>query len=169
MNIYYDTISEALNLRPIRELVPDYEDKYDVSKEDFINCGWGGETTTNTIWITNGKIETLIMKNDKIPLGYKKGRCNSKFNDSESQKIFAEKRDLEKHSKKLKLAWSAGKYNKRDNSKLGITLHTEETKRIISEKAKQRNKLTCPYCGKICQPAMAKRWHFENCKEKKIE
>ena len=45
--------------------------------------------------------------------------------------------------------------------------HSEETRKHLSEKAKNRPKLTCPHCGKQSQPGMAKRWHFDNCKLKK--
>jgi hypothetical protein len=45
--------------------------------------------------------------------------------------------------------------------------HSDETRKHLSEKAKNRPKLTCPHCGKQSQPGMAKRWHFDNCKLKK--
>ena len=30
-----------------------------------------------------------------------------------------------------------------------------------------KDKITCPHCGKDAQPALAYRWHFDNCKNKK--
>jgi len=44
--------------------------------------------------------------------------------------------------------------------------HSEEMKKQLSEKAKNRTKLECPHCRKLLSPAMAKRWHFNNCKLK---
>jgi len=29
-----------------------------------------------------------------------------------------------------------------------------------------KQKIECPYCGKLAQPALAYRWHFDNCKNK---
>ena len=40
--------------------------------------------------------------------------------------------------------------------------HNEEARRIISEANKQ--KVSCPYCGKTGGIAIMKRWHFDNCK-----
>lgn len=31
-----------------------------------------------------------------------------------------------------------------------------------------KSAISCPYCGKEAQPALAYRWHFENCKHKLI-
>ena len=44
---------------------------------------------------------------------------------------------------------------------------SEKQKKVASDMAKKRNKLTviCPSCNKSGQPAAMKRWHFENCKE----
>lgn len=62
---------------------------------------------------------------------------------------------------------------------------SEETKRKTSEALKGRSftdkhkakikigltgkpkaKIECPHCQKLASPAMAKRWHFDNCKDK---
>lgn len=40
--------------------------------------------------------------------------------------------------------------------------HNEEARRIISEANKQ--KVSCPHCGKTGGIAIMKRWHFDNCK-----
>jgi len=44
--------------------------------------------------------------------------------------------------------------------------HTEEMKKNLSDKAKNREKIKCPYCNKEATPGLAKRWHFDNCKLK---
>jgi len=51
------------------------------------------------------------------------------------------------------------------NSFFGKT-HSEETRKHLSERAKNRVKMECPHCGKEATPGMAKRWHFDNCKLK---
>lgn len=42
---------------------------------------------------------------------------------------------------------------------------SKSLKNKISEAAKKRSKLKCPYCNKICDISNAKKWHFDNCKE----
>lgn len=42
---------------------------------------------------------------------------------------------------------------------------TEETKKLMSEKAKTRSLVTCPHCNKIGPNPQMFRWHFNNCKE----
>jgi hypothetical protein len=44
--------------------------------------------------------------------------------------------------------------------------HTEETKRIMAEKA--RRIVSCPHCGKSGALSPIKRWHFDNCKLRPI-
>ena len=41
--------------------------------------------------------------------------------------------------------------------------HSDEAKAKISEKAKNRPRLTCPHCQKECVVSNAKRHHFDNC------
>ena len=42
--------------------------------------------------------------------------------------------------------------------------HSEEHKNYISEKAKNRESITCEHCGGSYKPHMYKRWHGDNCK-----
>jgi ferredoxin-like protein FixX len=44
--------------------------------------------------------------------------------------------------------------------------HTEETKDKIRQSALNRKKIECPYCKMLCSPNTAKRWHYDNCKQK---
>jgi hypothetical protein len=45
---------------------------------------------------------------------------------------------------------------------------TEEHKAKIKAglTGKPKAKIECPHCQKLASPAMAKRWHFDNCKDK---
>jgi hypothetical protein len=45
---------------------------------------------------------------------------------------------------------------------------TEEHKAKIKAglTGKPKTKIECPHCHKLASPAMAKRWHFDNCKDK---
>lgn len=47
-----------------------------------------------------------------------------------------------------------------------VIIHSEETKIKISESRKKTPKLSCIYCGKLCDPGNAKQHHFDNCKMK---
>ena len=42
--------------------------------------------------------------------------------------------------------------------------HKEKIKAGLTGKPK--TKIECPHCQKLAAPAMAKRWHFDNCKDK---
>lgn len=42
--------------------------------------------------------------------------------------------------------------------------HSDDTKQILSEKARNRLRVVCPYCSKTVDVSNAKRWHFEKCK-----
>lgn len=132
--------------------------------------GYGGNTVSNKMWITNGNEEKYILKDSHIPEGWKKGRSKRcVFNNTEKQKEFAkrDKRTSEERSKILKKLWSEGIFDNRDISKIGKNQNwTEEKRKRSSIAAKNRKKIECPYCKKLFQPCMAKRWHFDNCKMK---
>lgn len=44
--------------------------------------------------------------------------------------------------------------------------HSDETKKIISEKLKNQPRINCPHCDKTGIVSNMKRWHFDNCKHK---
>lgn len=45
--------------------------------------------------------------------------------------------------------------------------HSEETKKLMSEKIKQgQKKVQCPHCNKIGEKGNMNRWHFDNCRNK---
>jgi hypothetical protein len=41
--------------------------------------------------------------------------------------------------------------------------HSEETKSLLKIRAENRECLTCPHCGKVCDASNAKKHHFDNC------
>ena len=129
------------------------------------HTAWGGDTTSDTVWITNGNAEQLLQPLESIPIGWKKGRKSSlPFKNPLKQKELSGRANPEKHRQGLKDAWASGKFANRDNSKLGGALHTEETKQHLSNVAKNRERLACPHCSTTATAGMAKRWHFDNCK-----
>jgi hypothetical protein len=44
--------------------------------------------------------------------------------------------------------------------------HTTESKEKIRQSALNREKVICPHCQTMAAPHTAKRWHFDNCKQK---
>lgn len=44
--------------------------------------------------------------------------------------------------------------------------HSNETKKAMSDNARNRPKKECPFCGKSAAPHTYKRWHGDNCKKK---
>jgi len=159
-----------------------------VESHDWANLrieeGTGGNTVSNKMWITDGKTDKYILKDSEIPNGWEKGRTNCVFNNSENQTDYAKKRDVNKFSESLKEAWASGKFNKRDNSKIGrkgadnVACRPEVKEKIRkaalddsdnrSNRAKQifSKKAECPYCNKTGNVGNMKRWHFDNCKYK---
>jgi len=72
-----------------------------------------------------------------------------------------------KSLKKMKnSAQERAKTNKGENHHCFGKKCNEETKKKLSEKAKNRPKIKCPHCGKIGATSQMKRWHFNNCKFK---
>lgn len=163
MTIYADAISVAMGISPITEHFPDYN--FDFTPHDSINM-WGGDTTSRTFWVTNGISEELLHHSEEVPTGWERGRKSSlPFKNSEKQREFAGMRDAEKHKQSLRNAWADGKYANRDTTNMGKNQNwTEERRAKHSEIAKNRQKLICPHCGLEASPAMAKRWHFDNCR-----
>ena len=45
--------------------------------------------------------------------------------------------------------------------------HTQEAKKLVSDSALSRAKLTCPHCNTEAKPHTFKRWHGQNCKSLK--
>lgn len=92
------------------------------------------------------------------------------------------KKFTEDHKKKISesrkkfyidnIVWNKGKpfpdyvRDKISKSKMGKPL-SDEHKSTLSQKAKDRIKVKCVYCGKSGHKSIMVRWHFENCKEKK--
>lgn len=100
----------------------------------------GGDSTSNTKWITNGQIERLIANDDGIEEGFDYGRCvtNCVFKDSKRQKEFSLRvdRNSEKFLTARKTAWLKTRHN-RDHSKCGTRgdhhhTKTEAVKRKIA-------------------------------------
>ena len=125
---------------------------------------------TNQTECTKKKISTaLIERYQHIP-HHTLGRKHSE----ESIEKMKGRVVCEETKKKMSLAaiksheenhWQVGE----KNGMFGKT-HVEETKNIISEKAKDRckNKKECIHCGRFIDTLNYSRWHGDNCKQKNI-
>ena len=58
-----------------------------------------------------------------------------------------------------RIAWNAG---------LTVTPHSDEAKEKMRERALNRKNVTCPHCEKSGDPGPMARYHFNNCKNKKV-
>jgi hypothetical protein len=56
-----------------------------------IEEGDGGDTVSNKRWITNGVEDRYHLRNEEVPFGWKCGRSNCVFNNSNNQKQFNKK------------------------------------------------------------------------------
>lgn len=52
------------------------------------------------------------------------------------------------------------------NPRFGVSIPEDQKLRQIAA-LKARPRVTCPHCGKSMDESNAKRWHFDNCKERK--
>jgi hypothetical protein len=59
--------------------------------------------------------------------------------------------------------------NSGENNGMFGRKHSDNAKKIQSEKAKLRIKQECIYCKKLVDPSNYTRWHGDNCKEKSIK
>lgn len=94
-----------------------------------IEEGDGGDTVSNRQWITDGIQDKYIYKTDEIPIGWRKGRSNCVFNNSENQLKFAKLATSESRARGMRKAWADGKMNKRDNSRCGCKGDANPAKR----------------------------------------
>lgn len=116
--------------------------EYDIVQSDeWANLreedGNGGDTTSNRMWINDGVTDKYAYKTEPIPEGWSRGRSKCVFNDVENQRKFGAMADIEKRGAGIKRAWDSGKFDKRDNSKLGRSGDDNVSKRPeVREKIK---------------------------------
>jgi len=82
---------------------------------------------------------------------------------SDSRKGIAK---TESHRQKISASNKGRIFSEEHKQKLRVPL-TEDHKQRLVNAQRLVTKLECPYCGKICKPGAAKRWHFDKCKDKK--
>jgi hypothetical protein len=130
------TEKEAWNLE--MELIAKYKRKVDGGI--LINKtlgGNGGDTVSWKQWITDGVVDKYIDKTQLIPEGWKKGRSNCIFNNSDKQKEFSAKSDRKKFAETMKQKWASGEFV-RDHSRCGTRGDDNPAKRPeVREKIKE--------------------------------
>lgn len=107
-------------------------------------------------WFNNGKISKRFLQ-EEVPENWVEGRLDMPSGESHPNYggfISEETKDKIRES-------TSGE----NNHFFGKT-HSKETKKLLSEKAKNRSKIECPHCKKIGAPSPMRRWHFDNCKYK---
>ena len=115
-------------------------------------------------------------------LGYKHTEEHKKYISSiHKGRVFSEdtkqkmrKPKSEEGRKNIAKAKKLSSYRPTEETKLKTSLalkgreiskeHREKIKVALAGNSKP--KIECPHCNKLAAPAMAKRWHFDNCKEK---
>jgi hypothetical protein len=190
-NIKTELIFETTDKDEFKKVATEKSIEYNIVNSDVwanlkIEEGDGGDTVSNKFWITDGNTDKYINKDLPLPDGWKRGRSNCVFNDSNKQKEFNKRVDLEKRVASMKAAWDSGKFDKRDHTKCGLSglsnpaCRPEVRKKISeaallqsSERSERMKRMMsslpeceCPYCKKIGKGHNMNRWHFENCKYK---
>lgn len=126
----------------------------------------GGDGATNVSDETKAKIYTK-ERNAKISTTLtgiaKTVEHRAKLSDSHKGKQAGSNNPMfgRTHAESVKIAQS----NRMKGNQYGLgNLKSEESKRLMSEKAKQRVKKCCPHCGLERAGSHYTRWHGDNCK-----
>lgn len=114
--------------------------------------GDGGDTVSSKRWITDGKIDTYLDKDEPLPIGWSYGRTNCVFGDPTKQSKFSLKVDRKRRGESLKKMWSDGSFI-RDHSKCGKVGDGNPAKRLevrqkISEWQFNKEPEYCEQCDK---------------------
>ena len=92
----------------------------------------------------------------------------SKSLKGKSKPWFQNKTLSEEHRDKISKGLTGRPVSKKTKEKISESntgkKRTKETKKKLSESAYNRKKVKCPYCDKIGDICMMKRWHFSKCK-----
>jgi hypothetical protein len=121
------------------------------------------------LWYNNARGAEIIFTEevkDKIRqhhLGGSSGMKGKKHSNLTKNKIaltLKGREFTEEHLKKLR------KPNKDASNKKGPK--SKEHKMAMKEAHKLIPLIECPHCGRSFKPALAKRWHFDNCKLRKV-
>jgi hypothetical protein len=125
---------------------------YKLSKEQhswvMSNIGHQGQFKMGRPTWNKGIPRTAEVKQaiSKANYGRETGRTSDTFTDEWKNRI--------SNSKKGKSTWNKG------------VTHSDVTKKLQSDIAKNRAKKTCPYCSTETSPGNYARWHGDNCRDK---
>lgn len=139
-----ELVYETEDLNEFKEFARNYSYKNNiVESKEWANLrieeGDGGDTVSNKIWITDGKVDRYHNKDEVIPEGWTRGRSNCVFNDPKIQKEFTSRVDRKKAGKGIKRAWDEGRFN-RDHSKCGVRGDQNPAKRSeVKEEISKKN------------------------------
>jgi len=159
-----EILFETTDIEEFKKVSLEYSEKWEiVESKEFANLmveqGAGGDTfsgkkhTPETIKkISERKKGTIVSEETR-----------KKLSEAGKGRVVSEETKI----KQVAMRRANNSYGK---SK-GYT-HTDEYKKHMSELRKNNNpgfsqKSICPYCKKEGQNAIMKRWHFDNCKDRK--
>ena len=154
MNIYKDTMSEALGIRPITDYFPDY-DPSDIPEDSFESIY--SPTNPGFQWT----IETHGPMQDYHPQTWKGD------NRTEAQKQASRNHSKRCHEYLVIPTPKGSKMSEAHKNALrvprpGAGKHNGHAK---GESHFAKEILTCPHCKKQGGGGTMKRWHFDNCKQ----
>lgn len=129
-------------LNQLNELERHYQELYK-AVEHGLNCRY---TETNE---KSGKLSEETKRRMRRPKSPRSEEHCRKLSE------YAKSRSLPSEETKRKTS----------NTLKGI-VRSEDTKKKLSERAKNRTKKTCPHCGKIGDPGLMVLWHFDKCRKK---
>lgn len=115
---------------------------------------------------------------EKISIANKGKRLGVTLSEETRRKISETKRAhphqfTDEQRARISARFKGGRLSDEHKAKIGMKhkgkVVSDETRALISEAAKKRTyvDVTCPHCGLIGHGGTMKRWHFDNCKDKK--
>lgn len=164
------TKEEAINLE--REYIKKIG-RYVLKEGPLTNLtsgGDGGDTHTN-----NPKLKEIIKKQSLTVLGEKNPFYGKKHSEETKKKISERtKAEMKKHpprtqeqmqerNKKISITLTGRKYSKERCENMSKA----QKGKTHRDKGKKKKIISCPFCFREGSISMMKRWHFNNCKEKK--
>ena len=164
MSIYYDSISEALGLRPIKELVPDYEENISIPEDSVsdvngeFNPFYGFTHTEETKQILKQKRKrknTMVDKNGKYIYGSVDMIDYKNIFPRQYNKVYVE----DTHGNRFHVLKNDPRFETKEihglnKGKKGLANHLNQ------------NTFVCVHCGLKSTKGNITRWHNDNCKRK---
>jgi len=147
LGVYYSDLWNIVESSWFANLIPETGDGANHTKETLRRIGITKIGNTNML----GK-----KHSDETKAKMRTAKLGKTFSDEHKRKM------SESHLGKTGQTHTEESKKKMSEVKIGKTF-SDEHKRKMSESHKNREKIACPHCGKICGKPQIVQWHGDNC------